>query len=39
MFLHSQFNQPIGEWNVSNVLNMSRLFVSAPDKFGHILFK
>ena len=27
MFADSQFNQPIGNWNVSKVTNMSRMFV------------
>ena len=26
MFQNAQFNQPLNNWNVSNVTNMSRMF-------------
>jgi hypothetical protein len=37
MFSNSSFNQPIGNWNVSNVFNMSNMF--GDSKFNQPLDK
>ena len=35
MFLRSQFNQPIGNWDVSNVTNMTLMFKGEYRETGH----